>query len=120
MRNLTWWTHLPPWLLGTGLIAMGVVMTRRGSRDIWSGHVSRRWPSVQGRVLMSRIVEAPADWSDSPSWINPSDAEVVYEYHVAGQRFESAIPFFGARPPMTYQDALREVDRYIPGQPVTV
>ena len=103
--------------LGLPVIAIGVVILIKTSRQIWFAFRSTGWPTTTGKVTHSYI--GPA----GPRGDDASAVTIKYAYQVAGQSFNASPLRFGQlRQPMSGSaEAGRAISRRYPvGLAVTV
>jgi hypothetical protein len=74
-------TIVPFLLVGLGLFFWGM----RGQRG---GNESKSWPTTTGRILMSQI-ESRRSRSGSSGYSTTFYPQIMYEYDLGGQRFQS-------------------------------
>lgn len=102
-------------LAGAGL-ACGYAVIQMGR-----GLLARRWPTVEGEIVDSRVVRTGRRSGDGVDWL------VTYRYHVAGQPYSSNRVRFGQHTPNSMLPAHDKgitagalAHRYPRGKPVRV
>lgn len=103
---------LKVFLPGLALLVIGVVLILTQQEDLVEAHRKLRWPSVQGEVVVSKVVGKRA--------FHP---HIEYEYAVDGRTFHDSttldLPSFGGRR-SKYDAAEYVAGQYPAGKKVTV
>lgn len=108
------WFPLAFLLLGGGVGLIGWLMLRRA-------RASRRWPSVEGRVLASGIAESgPSGRLGSGGHGRTATLRVSYAYEVDGSPFQSSRVSFHDAVTKSPAYARSIAERYPAGSPVRV
>ncbi|MCY1043759.1 DUF3592 domain-containing protein [Corallococcus sp. bb12-1] len=102
------------WLMGLGLLGIGVALMFAGGRMVYRTTVSRSWPTVQGTVVESRVETLRARRSVS---FRP---EVSYRYEVNGTPYTSDTFAFDGHASGALAEAQAVTRHYPAGAPVTL
>lgn len=96
--------------LGWFLMTFGGWLVARAFHGLRGAHRMRKWPSVEGHVVMSKSVHGP-DGETLPA--------VLYDYEVSGQRYTSDVIWAGERPSTHIGDTGRVLEKYKQGAVVS-
>jgi Protein of unknown function (DUF3592) len=78
---------IPAWVIysfGALFIVFGCIATVLGIRRCKEGGLTRTWPSVEGMVVHSAIVETPGNWQYTDTVFQPV---ITYQYQVSGRAY---------------------------------
>lgn len=103
-----------PTLLGVVFFAMGSGVLIYGVRNLLLADASRNWPTVKGKVTVSKMGTHRGDKSTTYS------ADVAYDYTVNGTRYTGDRVTFGSVSTSSTARARRVLNRYPKGKEVTV
>ena len=102
-------------IIGLGAAAGGIVFLVQGWRSFAGARASRHWPTTQGWVVSSELVDSDFD---SGTGYRP---RIVYAYLVGTREYTSELIAFGSENFYTdRKPAKRRVERHPPGSMVLV
>jgi hypothetical protein len=105
-----------PLIVGVVFTGAGAVGLVYGLWNLWYATHSTQWPEVPGEIATSDLQRD----RDSDGMVTYR-AEVAYKYQVAGQQYVADRVFFGDQLSVSWATgAVREVERYQPGNAVQV
>src|SRR5262249_20224359 len=90
------------------------------SRNLVNGAASNTWPTAEGKVISSNVRTSKRQLPRSGIDETVYQADVHYEYAVAGRRYSSSRVSFSGYGPGDRSHADNIVNRYPAGSPVTV
>jgi hypothetical protein len=81
---------------------------------------SKKWPSVNGKIISSEVVRKKSNNSKRKSSSTTYGAEIVYEYFVSEKKYSSNKISFSEYSSSDISHAQKIVNIYFPGKTVTV
>ena len=108
-----------PWMFFAVFGAIGAFVLAAGIRNRRRAAASLSWPEAAGTILSAEVVERHETDSegDTTEYHVPT---VRYRYEVGGRPYEGARLRFGDMRQHSYEAARKMLDRYRPGEPVSV
>ena len=105
-------------LIPLAIVLAGVALLAFGGRDLMRARASESWPSVPGRIEESKVDEEYRNSGGNAT--THYLAAVRYQYAVDGATHHGARIHFGDATSTIREDVQAIVDRYPPGQEVSV